>query len=88
MHIKGVYKQYIQTAHPDLILEVPFRYQADVQNNEEVEILEVIDVDGNRLRTGAKSNNEDYMHRFLANIREHARAEAYKLSKKNQSSND
>ena len=88
MHIHGVYKQYIQTVHPDLILEVPFRYQADVQKNEAVEILEILDVDGNRLRTGAKSNNEDCMHRFLANIREHARNEAYKLSKQNKSSNE
>lgn len=88
MHIQSVYKQYIQTAHPDLILEVPFRYKAIVHENEEVEVIEILDVDGNTLRKGfhgAKSNNEDFMHRFLANIREHARSEAYKRSKQNQS---
>ncbi len=82
MQIFSTYKQYVQTAHPDLILEVPFKYRAIVHDDEEVTILGIWDVDGNNLRTGPKSNSEDYMHRFIANIREHARKRAYELEQK------
>lgn len=88
MLIFSTYKQYVQTAHPDLILEVPFMYKAILHENEEVEILEILDVDGNKLRNGAKSNSEDFMHRFLANIREHARKRAYELEQKQKQNQD
>lgn len=88
MHIFSTYKQSVQSAHPDVLIEVPFKYKAIVHPDEEVTILGVWQVDGDTatpLRTEPKSGSETSMLHFLANIREHAREEAYKRSKQNQS---
>jgi len=66
------------------MLEIEFEYKAIVHPDEDVTILDVYQVDGTRvnvLRIEPKSGAETAMLHFLANIREHARAEAYKLSK-------
>lgn len=88
IYIFSTYKQHLQTAHPDLMLEIEFEYKAIVHPDEEVTILGVWQVDGDTatpLRTEPKSGAETSMLHFLANIREHAREEAYKRSKQNQS---
>lgn len=85
MEIQATYKQELSTLHPDLILEVEFKYRAFVHKNEEVTVLGVWHIDGEEaisLRVTPTSGGESSMFRFLANIREHARIVAYKQSKK------
>lgn len=91
MHIFSTYKQHIQSAHPDLLIEVPFKYKAIVHENEEVTILGVWQVDGDTstpLRIEPKSGAETSMLHFLANIREHARKRAYELEQKQKQNQD
>ena len=85
MQIFSTFKQELQTAHPDVLIEVPFKYKAIVHIDEEVTILGVWQLDGEvatPLRITPNSGSETSMLKFLANIREHARLEAYKRAKK------
>lgn len=80
--IHSTYTQKVETIHPDVIIDVPFIYLASVnQKNEEVEIKYVFLVDGQGkipVRITPKSEFESSLLKFLANIREHAREQAYK----------
>jgi hypothetical protein len=81
--ITATYKQQIQTIHPDTLIEVPFRYAATVDKDEEVNVEWVQLLDGqNSTHVRIAGNSED-MRRFLATIREHARETAYKIRKAN-----
>ena len=79
--ITETYKQRIQTAHPDVMIEVPFRYAATVDKDEEVEIEWVQLLDG-ETQSSVRITGKDFdMRCFLATIREHARETAYKIRK-------
>ena len=88
--IESVYTQEVATIHPDLIIKVPFRYIAHVHTDEgeTVEVREVwISVLGeNQFLPINKSTPS--MERFLAHIREDARAKAYKIRKQKLSSHE
>lgn len=81
--ITATYKQQIQTIHPDVLIDVPFRYAATVDHNEEVEIEWVQLLDGIPQPNIRITGSDEGMRRFLASIREHARETAYKIRKAN-----
>lgn len=81
--IESTYTQEVATIHPDLIIKVPFRYIAKVHANEgeTVDIIQVWinDIGENQILKIDKKTPS--MERFLAHIREDARANAYKIRK-------
>lgn len=80
IQIEGTYTEHVQTMHPDIMVEVPFKYKA-VVDGDEVNVVSASMAYENQkldLRTTPRSTS-DYLNRFLANIREHARKEAYKI---------
>ena len=81
--IESTYTQEISTIHPDLIIKVPFRYIAHVNNDEgeTVDIGQVYITDLGECKLLPISNKTPSMERFLAHIREDARKKAYQLSK-------
>lgn len=83
--IESIFKQEVPTIHPDLIIKVPFRYIAHVHTDEgeTVEVREVWirDLGENQILQIDKKTPS--MERFLAHIREDARAKAYKQRKQN-----
>lgn len=81
--ITATYKQQLQTIHPDVLIDVPFRYAATVDQDEEVEIQWVQLIDGIPQQNIRITGNSEDMRRFLATIREHARETAYKIRKEN-----
>lgn len=88
--IQSVFNQEVPTIHPDLIIKVPFRYIAKVHANEgeTVDIIQVWinDLGENQILQIDKKTPS--MERFLAHIREDARANAYKLRKQKISSHE
>ena len=83
MVITDTYKQHVPTIHPDTVIEVPFRYTATIDENEEVEVQWVQLIDGQYQTHVRITGNDVGMRRFLAAIREHARETAYKIRKEN-----
>jgi len=81
--IESTYTQELQTIHPDLIIKVPFQYKAFVYPNEgeTVRIAEVFIVDLGDIKPLEIGKKTQSMERFLALIREDARAKAYLLRK-------
>jgi hypothetical protein len=83
--IESTYNQEVPTIHPDLIIKVPFRYIARVYQDEgeTVEVIEawINDLGENKILPIHKKTPS--VERFLAHIREHARAKAYKQRKQN-----
>ena len=83
--IESTYTQEVPTIHPDLIIKVPFRYVAHVHTDEgeTVEIKKVSITDNGDIRPLRIHQSTPSMERFLAHIREDARAKAYKIRKQN-----
>jgi len=84
--IISTYKQKVQTIHPDLIIEVPFFYKAVVHSDEgeTVDVIEVSVSDVAEIKFLPIDKKTPSIERFLAYIREDARAKAYKLRKQNK----
>jgi len=81
--IISTYTQQVTTIHPDLIIEVPFKYKAVVHpDGSEVDIIEVHTMDGANAMPLSVDKSVYSTDRFLAYIREDARAKAYQLTKK------
>lgn len=81
--IEATYKQQVPTIHPDTIIEVPFRYSAIIDDDENVDIEWVQLLDGIPQPNVRITGSDEGMRRFLAAIREHARETAYKIRKEN-----
>lgn len=81
--IEATYKQLVPTIHPDTIIEVPFKYCAIIDTDENVYIQWVKRLDGIPQPNIRITGNDEGMRRFLAAIREHARETAYKIRKEN-----
>lgn len=83
--IESIYKQEVPTIHPDLIIKVPFRYIAHVHSDEgeTVEVREVWIRDLGENQFLPIDKKTPSIERFLAHIREDARAKAYKQRKQN-----
>ena len=80
IQVEGIYAQTIQTIHPDILTVVKFSYTAEVEEDESVTIKSVYHVDGPtsfEVRLNPFTGFETSMQRFLAEIREHARVNAY-----------
>lgn len=75
----------VSTIHPDLIIQVPFSYEADVylDRNEMVNVRRVWLTDIEEPKELSINKNIPSVDRFLAHIREDARAKAYKQRKQN-----
>lgn len=88
--IESVYTQEVATIHPDLIIKVPFRYIAKVHTDdgETVDIIQVMITDLGEYKMLPINKKTPSMERFLAHIREDARAKAYKIRKQNLSSHE
>ena len=86
--IESTYTQEVATIHPDLIIKVPFQYIAHVHTDEgeTVEVKEVLITDLGENQFLPINKSTPSMERFLANIREDARAKAYKQRKQKLSS--
>jgi hypothetical protein len=87
IEVQGTYLQQIQTIHPDNLAVALFWYGAIVNADESVEIKSVYRVDvpeSFKVRITPNSEHDTAMQRFLAKIREHARAIAYEQSKNKQ----
>ncbi len=83
MTIYSTYTQEVPTIHPDLIMKVPFHYHAFVRDDEG-ETVDVVDVsisDNGNVQFLQIDKKTPSMERFLAHIREDARAKAYKQRK-------
>lgn len=81
--IVAIYKQQVSTIHPDTIIEVPFRYSATIDDDENVDIEWVQLLDGIPQPNVRITGKDQGIKEFLAFIREHARETAYKIRKKN-----
>jgi len=80
--IISTYTQQVPTIHPDLIIEVPFKYKAVVHpDGSEVDVIEVHTIDGANAMPLSVDKSVHSTDRFLAYIREDARAKAYKITK-------
>lgn len=81
--IESTYTQEVPTIHPDLIIKVPFRYVAFVyaDNCETTDVREVSITDNGDIQFLQIHKKTPTMERFLAHIREDARAKAYKIRK-------
>jgi len=80
--IISTYVQQVPTIHPDLIIEVPFKYKAVVNpDGYEVDVIEVHTMDGDNAMPLSVDKNIFSIDRFLAHIREDARAKAYQITK-------
>lgn len=81
--IESTYIQEVATIHPDLIIKVPFQYTAYVYPNEgeTVAVRKVSITDNGDIQFLQINKRTPSMERFLANIREDARAKAYKQRK-------
>jgi len=81
--IESTYIQQVSTIHPELIIKVPFRYIAHVHadEGETVDVGEVSITDLGENEYLNIDNSTPSIERFLANIREDARAKAYKQRK-------
>ena len=81
--IESTYTQEVATIHPDLIIKVPFWYIAHVHTDEceTVEVKEVSITDFGEIQFLQIKKSTPSMERFLAHIREDARAKAYKQRK-------
>jgi len=79
------YVQELPTIHPELIIQVPFFYKAIVHNDESetVEVRQVFIKDNGENQFLQINKSTPSIDRFLAHIREDARAKAYKLRKQN-----
>ena len=88
--IISTYKQQVQTIHPDLIIEVPFFYKAVVHSNDEetVDVIEVSVSDVSEVKILPIDKKTPSIERFLAYIREDARAKAYKIRKQKAQSHE
>lgn len=83
MQIESTLIQQVPTIHPDLIIEVPFKYKAVVHDDGyEVDVIEVHTMDGANAMPLSVNSSIYSIDRFLAHIREDARAKAYQLTKK------
>lgn len=83
--IKSTLITEVSTIHPDLMIQVPFRYEADVylEKNEMVNVRRVWLTDIGEHKELSINKNIPSVDRFLAHIREDARAKAYTQRKKN-----
>ena len=81
--ISAIYKQHVPSAHPDLLIEVQFRYTATVDKDEEVTVESVQLLDGTPQPNLRITGEDEGMRRFRAVIRDHARETAYKIRKEN-----
>lgn len=80
--IISTYTQQVSTIHPDLIIEVPFKYKAVVNHDGyEVDVIEVHNMDGANAMPLSVDKSVYSTDRFLAYIREDARTKAYQITK-------
>ena len=81
--IESTFTQEVATIHPDLIICIPFVYIAYVHSDEgeTVDVREVSITDNGDIQFLQIKKLTPSMERFLAHIREDARAKAYKIRK-------
>lgn len=88
--IESTYTQEVSTIHPELIIKVPFQYIAHVHTDEgeTVDVREVWITDLGENQFLPINKKTPSMERFLAHIREDARAKAYKIRKEAKEKKD